>query len=79
MLGVGLADGVDARSVVATMLDRGLIANAVDGSTVRLVPPLTVTPAEIDEAVAIIAGVLTEHADAAGAAGDAVSRFAGPA
>ena len=58
ILGVELAEGIDARAVFADLLDAGLIANAVDGSTLRLVPPLTVTDAEIAEAVSLIASVL---------------------
>ena len=51
-LTVELADGIDARAVFADLLDAGLITNAVDGSTLRLVPPLTVSSDEIAEAVA---------------------------
>ena len=32
----------------------GLIVNAVNPSTIRLIPPLTVSDAEVDEAVALI-------------------------
>ena len=55
MLGVALADGLDARAIYAHLLETGLIVNAVNPSTIRLVPPITVTDAEIDEAVALIA------------------------
>ncbi len=65
MLGVGLADGIDAKAVYRDLLQHGLIVNAVDRSTLRLVPPITVTDAEIDEAVEIIANVLDDHAYAA--------------
>jgi acetylornithine/succinyldiaminopimelate/putrescine aminotransferase len=54
MLGVRLADGIDAKAVQADLLARGLIVNAVTADTLRLVPPITVTDAEIDEAVALI-------------------------
>ncbi|MDX2378390.1 MAG: acetylornithine/succinylornithine family transaminase [Acidimicrobiia bacterium] len=54
MLGVGLDDDLDARAVYADLLDHGLIVNAVDPSTIRLVPPITVSDAEIDEAVELI-------------------------
>ena len=50
LLGAALADGIDAKAVYAELLDRGLIVNAVNGSTIRLVPPITVTDDEIDEA-----------------------------
>jgi acetylornithine/N-succinyldiaminopimelate aminotransferase len=58
LLGVALAEGIDAKAVYADLLGRGLITNAVDGSTIRLVPPITVTDDEIDEAVAMIGAVL---------------------
>jgi acetylornithine/succinyldiaminopimelate/putrescine aminotransferase len=58
MLGVELAPGFDARAVYADLLDRGLIVNAVSPTTIRLVPPITVTDSEIDEAVAMISAAL---------------------
>ncbi len=64
MLGVALAEGIDAKAVYAELLDRGLIVNAVNPSTIRLLPPITVTDAEIDEAVELIADVLTTHVQA---------------
>jgi acetylornithine/succinyldiaminopimelate/putrescine aminotransferase len=54
MLGIELAKGIDAGAVYADLLDRGLIVNAVTPTTIRLVPPITVTDAEVDEAVAMI-------------------------
>jgi len=62
ILGVELADGIDARAVFADLLDAGLITNAVDGSTLRLVPPLTVSSDEIAEAVSLIASALDGRA-----------------
>ena len=60
LLGAALADGIDAKAVYAELLARGLIVNAVDASTIRLVPPITVTDAEIDEALAMIGAVLAD-------------------
>ncbi|MFT4865003.1 MAG: acetylornithine/N-succinyldiaminopimelate aminotransferase [Ilumatobacter sp.] len=54
MLGVELADGLDARVAYSDLLNAGLIVNAVDPSTIRLIPPLTVSNDEVDEAVALI-------------------------
>jgi 4-aminobutyrate aminotransferase-like enzyme len=51
--------------VYAELLDRGLIVNAVNGSTIRLVPPITVSDDEIDEAVTLIGDVLAESMEAA--------------
>ena len=59
LLGVGLAEGRDAVAAASALLDRGLIVNAVNASTLRLAPPLTVSDREIDEAVALIADVLS--------------------
>jgi predicted acetylornithine/succinylornithine family transaminase len=58
MLGVGLEEGLDAREVYADLLEHGLIVNAVDPSTIRLVPPITVSDMEIDEAVGLLAAAL---------------------
>jgi acetylornithine/N-succinyldiaminopimelate aminotransferase len=60
MLGVALQPGIDAKAVYLELLDRGLIVNAVDPSTLRLVPPITVTDGEIDEAVGLIAAVTAD-------------------
>ncbi len=58
MLGVELANGLDARVAYTDLLDAGLIVNAVNPSTIRLIPPLTVSDAEVDEAVALINSAL---------------------
>lgn len=59
LLGVEL-DGIDAKAVAARLLADGLVVNAVTPTALRLAPPLTVSDAEIDEAVAMIAAAL-EH------------------
>jgi acetylornithine/succinyldiaminopimelate/putrescine aminotransferase len=61
MLGVELAEGIDAKAVYNDLLDRVLIVNAVTPTTLRLVPPITVTDAEIDEAVALIIASLAAN------------------
>jgi predicted acetylornithine/succinylornithine family transaminase len=58
MLGVELVDGVDARRAYVDLLEAGLVVNAVDPSTIRLLPPLTVSPEEIDEAASMIGEAL---------------------
>jgi acetylornithine/succinyldiaminopimelate/putrescine aminotransferase len=58
MLGVELAPGIDAKAVYLDLLDRGLIVNAVTPTTLRLVPPITVSDDEIDEAVTMIRAAL---------------------
>jgi len=44
--------------VYSQLLDAGLVTNAVTPTSLRFAPPLTVTEAELDEAVAMIAEVL---------------------
>ena len=62
MLGVELAPGIDAKAIYLDLLDNGLIVNAVTPTTIRLLPPITVTDDEIDEAVDLIARSLGTHA-----------------
>ena len=66
MLGVALADGLDARVAFSDLLDAGLIVNAVNPSTIRLSPPLNISAAEVDEAVAMIGAALAKQRSAAG-------------
>ncbi|MGH9003356.1 MAG: aminotransferase class III-fold pyridoxal phosphate-dependent enzyme, partial [Acidimicrobiia bacterium] len=49
---------LDARAAAAACLERGLVVNAVTGTALRFTPPLLVTEAEVDEAVAITAKAL---------------------
>ena len=58
LLAAELEPGRDARTVQAQLLARGLVTNAVTPTAIRLAPPLTVSDAELDEAAALIAGVL---------------------
>ena len=69
MLGVELADGIDAKAVYLDLLERGLIVNAVTPTTVRLLPPITVSDAEIDEAVGLIRASLDAQTSPARGAG----------
>jgi acetylornithine/N-succinyldiaminopimelate aminotransferase len=59
LLGVELVHG-GAGAVAAKCLQRGLVINAVTDSALRLAPSLLVSEAEIDEAVAVLGGVLEE-------------------
>ncbi len=61
MLGVALADGLDAKRASQELLADGLIVNAVNASTIRLVPPITVSDDEIDEAIEKIAAALANQ------------------
>jgi predicted acetylornithine/succinylornithine family transaminase len=59
LLAAELVDGIDAKAVAAACLDAGLVVNAVTPTALRLAPPLTISDAEIDEAVAILQEVLS--------------------
>ena len=61
LLAAELAEGIDAKAVYASALEFGLVTNAVTPTALRLAPPITVSSAEIDEAVAILALAIQEH------------------
>jgi ornithine--oxo-acid transaminase len=63
--GRGLWAGVDidpalmtGRQACERLADRGVLAKDTHGSTIRLAPPLVVTPEELDHAVAQLAAIL---------------------
>ena len=59
LIAAELAPGHDAKAVAQTCASTaGLVVNAVTPTALRFAPPLLVTDAEIDDAVAIVAGVL---------------------
>ena len=49
-----------ALKVVKTLVDKGLLLVPAGPETIRLLPPLNVTDAEVDEALALIKDVLSE-------------------
>ena len=61
--GAGLMWGIemreDAAPVVEAALRRGMLINRTAGTVVRLLPPLTITEAEIDRAIEVLDAVLT--------------------
>lgn len=59
LLGAQLSEGIVAGDVYAALLSKGLIVNAVNASTLRFAPPLTVSDSEIDEALALVKEVLS--------------------
>ncbi len=65
-----LEPGVDAKAVQAQALAAGLVTNAVTPTSIRLAPPLTVSGAEIDEALAILRAVLIAQPSADDVASD---------
>jgi predicted acetylornithine/succinylornithine family transaminase len=58
LIAAELVDGLDAAAITRACLDSGLVVNAVTPTALRFAPPLTVSDAEIDEAVTLLAGVL---------------------
>jgi acetylornithine/N-succinyldiaminopimelate aminotransferase len=53
-----LDEGRDAKAVCGDLLDRGVVTNAVTPTALRFAPPLTVSIAEIDEAMAALEDAL---------------------
>jgi acetylornithine/N-succinyldiaminopimelate aminotransferase len=49
-----------AMTVMTTARERGLLINIVQGRTLRFVPPLVTTEADVDAALAILEGILAE-------------------
>ncbi|HET8954683.1 MAG TPA: acetylornithine/succinylornithine family transaminase [Solirubrobacterales bacterium] len=58
MVGVGLAEGVDAAAVGADLLERGLVVNVPRPDTLRLLPPLVIDSDHVDLAVGLIGEAL---------------------
>ena len=56
----GLDLTVDAAPVVEGALARGLLVNRTSETVVRMLPPYTITRADVDEAVAILDAVLSQ-------------------
>jgi predicted acetylornithine/succinylornithine family transaminase len=54
MVGVGLAEGIDAAAVGAALLERGLVVNVPAADTLRLLPPLVVDADQVEKAVGLI-------------------------
>jgi acetylornithine/N-succinyldiaminopimelate aminotransferase len=55
LLGVELVEGLDAKVVQTNLLHKGLVANAVTATALRLAPPINVSEAEMQEALSILA------------------------
>ena len=60
LLAAQLDEGIDARVVVASCLERGLVLNAVTPTAIRFAPPFTMTSDEIDEGLGILAGAIAD-------------------
>jgi predicted acetylornithine/succinylornithine family transaminase len=58
MVGVELREGLDSAAVAAEALAQGLVVNAPVPGVLRLLPPLVISEAEVDEALTALGGVL---------------------
>jgi acetylornithine/N-succinyldiaminopimelate aminotransferase len=60
--GLGLMRGLVLREpvgeVIQKALDQGLLVIAASGNVLRMVPPLIITKADVDEAMDILQGIL---------------------
>jgi acetylornithine/N-succinyldiaminopimelate aminotransferase len=59
MIGLTLAPGRDAPAIAAELLDAGLVLNVPGERMLRLLPPLVIGEREVDEALVMLADVLT--------------------
>jgi len=58
MVGVSLADGLDAGEIAARALDAGLILNVPASGMLRFLPPLVIATEDVDSALATLRDVL---------------------
>ena len=54
MLGVGLKDGYQAAELVKQMIGEGLLCLTAGHNTIRMLPPLTISKAELDQGLAVL-------------------------
>ncbi|WP_255566696.1 acetylornithine transaminase [Iamia sp. SCSIO 61187] len=66
LLAAELDPGIASGEVARACLDAGLIVNPVTPTALRFAPPLTVSDAEIDQAVAVLRGVLAQTLEVVG-------------
>ena len=64
--GLGLLQGIeldiDAKTVVADCLARGVLVNATSERVLRFVPPLIITQREIDKLIEILSAIFNQRA-----------------
>lgn len=58
MVGAGLAEGIDATAVAGECLARGVVVNAPNPATIRLLPPLTIEEPDLGEGLARVRAAL---------------------
>jgi acetylornithine aminotransferase len=59
MVGVSLADGLNAGEVASRALRRGLVINVPGERMLRFLPPLVIEEADVDRALAVVVDSLT--------------------
>ena len=60
MLGADLEEGIDAPKVVAKCLHEGFLLNATGKNTLRILPPLICTEAEVDKLMDALPGIIAD-------------------
>lgn len=55
-----LREGIDARAAITALQAKGLLLTLAGGRALRFSPPLVIGPAEVNEALGIVDGVLAE-------------------
>jgi acetylornithine/N-succinyldiaminopimelate aminotransferase len=64
MIGLTLAEGLDATAVGRAALELGLVINVPDDRMLRVLPPLIIGPAEVERALELVAGAVAAVAGA---------------
>jgi predicted acetylornithine/succinylornithine family transaminase len=62
MIGIELTDDVDGQAMVSHMREHGVLANCTAGSVIRLLPPLTISEADLDRVIEVFGLCLGEVA-----------------
>ena len=58
---IGLELAVEGAPLVAQCLERGLLINCTQSTVLRLLPPLNLTPEQVDEGVDILSDLLRAY------------------
>jgi len=56
--GLAIADGFDVAAIIGELRARGVLVSIAGGNVLRFSPPLTITQAELDEALSVVEDVL---------------------
>jgi acetylornithine/N-succinyldiaminopimelate aminotransferase len=59
MIGLEMTSGIDAREVFSAALEAGVVVNAPNPETIRLLPPLTITADQLAEGIETLRTALT--------------------